>query len=54
MSDDDLADKFNACTTGLIDPSIQTSILSQTQRIDELEDVSDLLSEVMGSVSSIA
>ncbi|WP_163576849.1 MmgE/PrpD family protein [Halomonas faecis] len=54
MSDDDLADKFRACTAGLIDPSTQAAILAQTQRIDESEDVSALLSEVMGSVSSVA
>lgn len=54
MSDDDLADKFKACTNGLIDPSIQAAILSQAQRIDESEDVSVLLTEVMGSISSVA
>jgi len=53
MSDDDLAEKFSACTDGLLDKTIQASILSSARRIDELDDVSELLSQVMGKVPSL-
>jgi hypothetical protein len=46
MTDDEVAEKFHACTDGLIEPADAQRLLAEVWRIDELADGRKLLDAV--------
>jgi hypothetical protein len=46
MTDDEVAEKFHACTDGLIEPADAQRLIAEVWRIDELADGRKLLDAV--------